>query len=114
MEYLNVQPRSSTFTKQLLSKKLSEALSESLTLSFISSKPRHHSIVFHNVLVIKNMMFMVNFARSSLTSEKVLPLRVPIPMTSSECNDVTKIWTVLKSVSNFLQYLWLAPQIALS
>ena len=35
-------------------------------------------------------------------------------MTSLECDDVTKMWTILKRFSNSLQYLWLTPQITLS
>ena len=47
INYLNFQPKNSTFSKKLTQKypKL-EVIS-----SFISSKPRQHSIVFHNVLV---------------------------------------------------------------
>ena len=48
---LNFQSKSSTFSKKF-NPKISAALSELLILSFISSKPRQHSIVFHNVLVI--------------------------------------------------------------
>ena len=47
INYLNFQPKNSTFSKKLTQKyqKL-EVIS-----SFISSKPRQHSIAFHNVLV---------------------------------------------------------------
>ena len=40
IDYLNFQPKSSTFSKNI-----SEALSELLVSSFISSKPRQHSVV---------------------------------------------------------------------
>ena len=44
--------------------KVSEALSELLISSFISSKPRQHSVVFHNVLVV---MFNSQCIQSSET-----------------------------------------------
>ena len=51
IDNLNFQPKSRTFSKKI-NQKISEALSELVISSFIFPKPRQHSIVFHNVLVI--------------------------------------------------------------
>ena len=65
-DYLKFQPKSSMFSKKTNKK---EALSELPIASFVSSKPRQHSIVFHNVPVI--LVIYVMYIQDTITMPMV-------------------------------------------